>query len=128
MQKRAVRVITNSSYTSSSAPLFLKIRTLPLPDLIRLNVIVFMFKFHNDLLPSIFRNMFQSNDSTHGYPTRKCKDLRQPLAKSTKRTHSIRYVGASVWNTLSNDIKSSTTMSRVKYMYKTNVFKMLLQS
>ena len=122
LQKRAVRLITNSTCRTSSNQLFLKLKILPIFDLIRLNVLIFMYKFHMDLLPSMFNNMFHTNASVHQYPTRSCNDLRPPLARLTLRKHLIRSIGVKEWNSISLDLKSSSTLTRFKRLYKINVF------
>ena len=125
LQKRALRLITNSKFDSPSLPIFVKLCILPVYDLIKLNILLFMYKFHHDMLPKIFMNMFKTNSSFHSYPTRQNHLLRKPIAHSTKRTHSIRFSGAHEWNSISTDLKSSSTLSRFKTIYKRLVFQKL---
>ena len=51
LQKRAIRVITKSSYLASSTPLFAKLRILKLEDVYKLQVLLFMYKAKNGMLP-----------------------------------------------------------------------------
>ena len=125
LQKRAIRLITNSKFDSPSLPIFVKLKILPIFDLIKLNILLFMYKFHYGLLPTLFINMFKTNSSFHSYPTRLCHNLRKPSAHSTKRTHSIRFSGVHEWNSITTNLKSSSTLSRFKTVYKQLVFKKL---
>ena len=70
LQKRAVRIITHSNYNSPSIPLFIKMKILPIQELITLNTLVFMYNFHSGKLPCNFKSMFVSNSSIHSNNTR----------------------------------------------------------
>lgn len=125
LQKRAVRIITSSNFNERSSPLFVKLRTLPLYDLVNLNVLMFMFKFHNGLLPSIFNDMFRTNAQTHNYNTRNSNNLCQPLSRLTSRKQTLRFTGVKEWNSVCNDLRLSKTSSRFKKVYKEQCFKRL---
>ena len=114
---------TNSSYYSPSSPLFVKVRALPVLDLVKVNTLLFMYKFNKGILPSAFLHMFQSNSSLHPYPTRQINNLRQPFSRSILVSHSIRFIGVQEWNSLDNNIKSSSTITRFKFLLKQSVFK-----
>ena len=58
LQKRAVRVITKSSFLSHSEPLFVKLKVLPIYQLYEYNVGIFMFLFNKELLPELFSSLF----------------------------------------------------------------------
>ena len=58
LQKRAVRIISNSKYDSHSDPLFKKFNLLKLKDLIELNVLKLFYKYRNNMLPFYVSNMF----------------------------------------------------------------------
>ena len=125
LQKCAIRLITNSKFDSPSLPIFVKLKILPIFDLIKLNILLFMYKFHYGLLPTLFINMFKTNSSFHSYPTRLCHNLRKPSAHSTKRTHSIQFSDDLEWNSITTNLKSSSTLSRFKTAYKQLVFQKL---
>ena len=54
LQKKAIRIITFTSFTEHSSPLFKDLNIVKLSDIITLQLAVFMYKFHNQLLPSVF--------------------------------------------------------------------------
>ncbi len=58
LQKRAIRIITFSSYCDHSSPLFKYLNLIKLQDLVNICTAVLMFKFHNSLLPSIHLTSF----------------------------------------------------------------------
>ena len=51
LQKRAIRVITKSSYRASSSPLFAKLGIIKLVDVYKLQVSIFMYKAKHGMLP-----------------------------------------------------------------------------
>lgn len=66
LQKKAIRIITNSRYNAHTEPLFKKLRVLPLPDLISYINLQFMHRFTFNLLPVSFQNTWIYNDRVIG--------------------------------------------------------------
>lgn len=58
LQKKASRLITFSRFTEQSSPLFEDLNVMRLSDIIILQFAVFMYKFHYQLLPSVFDTFF----------------------------------------------------------------------
>ena len=58
LQKRAIRIITFSSFFEHTSPLFKSLKIINFSDLVQFVTSVFMFKYHKQLLPSIFSNYF----------------------------------------------------------------------
>ena len=54
LQKRALRIISNSSYLSHTKPLFEKYNTLNIFQIYSKDVGIFMYKYRNGLLPLSF--------------------------------------------------------------------------
>ena len=65
LQKRAMRAITNSEYRAHTASLFSKLEILDIFQVNTLNTAKFMFRYHNNLLPPLFRNLFMTNSQVH---------------------------------------------------------------
>ena len=113
-----MRHITKSDSRSSSLPLFIKLKCLPIFHLVRLNILVFMFKYQKGILPALFHYMFNTNSSFHDYQTRLRDNLRTPIIHSTIRTPSIRFTGVHEWNSINNDVKSSSTFTIFITLFK----------
>lgn len=122
LQKRGVRIITHSSYLSSSTPLFLKLKILPIHESISLETAIFMFKLCNNMLPDLFHNYFTLNSSIHDYNTRNANNIHPPLNRVSITQSSIFYKGTVLWNNLNIDIKSSKTLRQFKRLYKQLLF------
>ena len=54
MQKKAIRLVTNSSYFAHTTPLFIKLNLLKIQDMFKLKLLKFFYKLSYDLLPPYF--------------------------------------------------------------------------
>ena len=70
LQKRAVRIITNSKYDAHKEPLFKDLHLLKINDIFDVQCMKFCYKFSNKTLPNYFRSMFQYNSSLYDIETR----------------------------------------------------------
>ena len=81
LQKRALRITTNSKYNAHTGPLFKQLHLLKLNDIFDVQCLIFCYKFVNEKLSNYFINMFKynyelhdigtrSHDRLHLYPTR----------------------------------------------------------
>ena len=62
LQKKAIRLITNSSYTAHTTPLFIELGLLKIQDKFKLKLLKFYYKLSPNLLPKYFesyRNVIQ---------------------------------------------------------------------
>ena len=123
LQKKAVRIITNSHVQSPSAPLFKELQILSIYDLITLNTLIFMYSINANILPDKFSNMFVSNSNIHNYFTRQRHHYHQPNLRSTSGLNSLIYNGVKKWNNLPYCIKSSSTLTRFRKLCKNLLLK-----
>ena len=70
LQKRAVRIITNSKYNAHTEPLFKDLHLLKITDIFDFQCMKFWYKFSNNTFPNYFRSMFQYNSSFYETETR----------------------------------------------------------
>ena len=54
LQKKALRMITFSSFYHPSSPLYKSLEIIKLPELIKLTVAIFMYKYYYNMLPTAF--------------------------------------------------------------------------
>ena len=124
LQKKAVRIMTFSKFDEHSSPLFKKLNIIKLSDLIKYHISIFMFKFHNQLLPSVFNSYFTSVENIHSYDTRatakKCYYL--PKARTNYGLFSVRYQGPKIWNMIEQQIKLSSSIHQFKQKLKIEFF------
>ena len=107
IQKKVVRIITCSPATAHSAPIFHKLKILPIEKLYLLFVNLFMYKFVTNCLPDIFSDMFICNQNIYDRVTRQACKLLVPKVRLLQSKKSIRYFGVIVWNYTSDHINYS---------------------
>ena len=72
LQKKALRIISNSHYRSHSAPIFKNYNVLNVYDTYKIEIRTFMY----NQLPNGFHNYFVLKDKDPRYPTRKVEDYK----------------------------------------------------
>ena len=108
LQKKALRIITFSSFDHPSSSLYKSLNIIKLPDLVKLTVAIFMYKYHNRLLPTAFQSFFTNVNKVHNYNTRLAskQSFYLPRARTNYAIFNIRFQGPRVWNLLKEDVKS----------------------
>ena len=124
LQKRALRLCTNSHYLAKTNSIFRNHRLLKVKDINILQTAVFMFKLNKALVPNSFKQMFISNKQIHQYYTRTCNNFHLFNPRTLRAHKSIRHRGPDVWHSLSNKIKQCTSL----HSLKTNLKKELIAS
>jgi len=102
-----MRVMTFSKFHEHSSPIFKHLNIVKLPDLVFLNIAVFMCKFHNRRLPSVFDTFFTQVNKRHNYNTRSASNMSYTLPKvrTNYGIFNIRFKGPKVWNSISENLK-----------------------
>ena len=81
---------------------------------------VFMFKWENALLPSIFDDYFVYNSSVHSYDTRMCNALHVTMVKSNLGKELISFKGVLGFNELlKQQFDFNCSLPTIKYKIKT---------
>ena len=81
LQKTAMRVMTFSIFHEHSSPIFKHLNIVKLPDLVFLNIAVFMKKLQNGRLPSVFDTFFTQINERHNYKIRSASNNSYTLPK-----------------------------------------------
>ena len=97
-QKKVMRIITFSRFDEHSTPLFKLLNIIKLCDLVQLHISTFMYKFHNNLLPSYFDAFFTEIRNVHSYNTRDAtnESCYLPRARTNYRLFNIHFQGPKV--------------------------------
>ena len=114
LQKRIVRIITNSNYDAHTLPLIYQYSILRLDDIHSLQLGLFMYSIENRLYPSTFLNMFAKNSQFHSYPARHSTNFRLKLCRTNIKRFTVTSQGPNMLNSLPNDIKTTSTFSSFK--------------
>ena len=84
------------------------LNTVKLPDLVFLNIAVFMYKFHNRRLPSVFDTFFTRVNKKRSYNTRSASNLSYALTKvrTNYGIFNLKFKGPKVWNSMSENLEN----------------------
>ena len=96
LQKRVIRIITDSRPRDSSRQLFKKLGILPL--MLQYIFSLLLFTVHN-------KTLFQMNSEIHSINTRNNSNFHQPLVNLTTYKNGTYYTGIKVFNYLPTHIK-----------------------
>ena len=110
LQKRAVRVITKSSYDTSSRFL---LNWLGLSDRRAKQKANLMYKCINNLAPSYLCNLFSPRTSNYYFRNAK-KKLMLPKPRTDYLKRSFSCSGAILWNNLPEEIRTSNSLGFFK--------------
>ncbi len=118
LQKRAVRIISNSQYLTHTNSLFKNLKILKLQDIVRLEVLKFVYKHKFNKLPHIFQNYFHTSQLHL-----RNSSLIIPRHKTNYRAFSIQVQGAKIFNQFNSKHKVdfSSINSLVKYYIKSTL-------
>ena len=122
LQKRAIRLVTNSVYKAHTAPLFLKLNVLKVYQINHIQVASFMYRVKNKLLPQYFNDMFISNSSVHGCYTRQHNNLHVSYHRLVVTSNSIRVHGVIIWNSIPENLKNANSLKIFRTNYKQILF------
>jgi hypothetical protein len=123
-QKRAIRIIENIRYRDSTKEAFINLKMLKLPELYKVAVLLFVYKYKNGLLPSPFNNFFTTNNQIHHHATRNAHNFRVPLTKLKMASSFIKKTGVDVWNELTNRLDHQMKIG----IFKRSINELLLSS
>ena len=118
LQKRALRIITNSHPRTPSKALFMKYNILPIHDIYKLQIASFMYLFFSHKLPPVFDNLFSLNSSYHNYNTRNRMSVHIPLFKFKISRQSLNLYGPKLWHSIPPNIRNSPSLTSFKKNYK----------
>ena len=114
LQKKVVKCIHSEPLHTHPSPVFKSSNLLKLDDLLKVNILSFVYKATNNLTPSCFQDYFIYNSNIHGYKTRQVE--RGELYKKHRNTtmyglRSMIYHGSSLWNNIPIYIRVSQSHS-----------------
>ena len=121
--KKTVRICTNSHYLAHSPPLFADLNTLTVQAINKLQAALFMYKYHNNLLPDIFTDYFVKANTIHGYNTRQSYMYRPCYFNTHLANNSIKRQGPLIWSSARGsavppNIRDSTSVFSFKTKFK----------
>ena len=118
LQKKAIRLISNSHYLEHTAPIFRSLELLTLYQIFKLNCLLLVHKCVKSNYFIEFKMKLQKNSSVHCYETRNNNLLRPPLERLKLCQKSYLYSSIVLWNSVNDDIKKLNSIITFKKMVK----------
>ena len=91
LQKRAMRLITNSKYNAHSEPIYKKLKCLKVSDIFTLKTLKLHYNIEKRTVPHYFLDMFKSNETTTHHNTRFRHLALKPTSKTATAYNCLRY-------------------------------------
>ena len=115
IQNRAARIVTNSPYDASAAPLIQNLGWPTINNLIRKETATLTYKSLNSLAPVYMRKLFTKYSDDRERSLRSTEtDLRLPLLKTVNGQKAFSYRGAKLWNSLEKEAKLAPSLKTFK--------------
>jgi hypothetical protein len=121
LQKKIIRILTNSSYHAETANLFKNLKILKLSDIITFFTVLLMFKFVRKELPSSFNDMFQWNYDISKKSSRNSNKLYIPTCRTAHYQKSFRFQGVKQWNNIVDQITINWSLPTFKKHIKSQL-------
>ncbi len=111
LQKRAVRIISDSTFLAHTDVLFKNKKILKLHDIVSLETLKFVYKSKLNLLPSNFDNYFNFNEEF------RYSRIQIPRHRTNYRAFSIQIQGAKTYNSFNNSSRLNFTSIKTLKKY-----------
>ena len=108
LQKKIIRLVTNSSYDAHTTPLFRNLNVLKLRDIYKFHAALFMYE----------KILSETPAPRHSYSTRFNSEIRSDFHRLTVTQHSLSFTAPKIWNTIPLSIRSITKLKPFKKSLK----------
>ena len=113
LQKRAIRLVSRSSYRSSTGPLFCSLGILKLEDIHKQQLALFMFKYKYKALPVSCMHYFTVN-LKHSHSTRNTSYFKRVSFRTGVRERCITVRGPRFWDSLPSPLQNCSSFNSLK--------------
>ena len=124
LQKRALRLITNSEFRAASKPLFSKLNLLTLEDICSFQTLQFMAKFKLKLLPVSCYNLLDLPNTSKLHNTRSVIQFKYSHYSNNVSKRCLRHRGPPLWDSLPLSTRNAADI----HSFTRDVFSFLVDS
>ena len=112
LQKKIIRIMTFSPYLAHTETLFINLEILPLDKLILNKIAIMMYKYANDMLPSVMHELYKKNNEIHTYDTRNKDLFRIDSGQKGLNMYVNSYsnISARLWNALMPKLNTNVSL------------------
>ena len=119
LQKKCIRIICKVKYKENTNPLFLKLKTLKLTDIIELNNVNIVYRAYIKSLPLNIQCFFE--DKEHNYSTRNKSKFAVKYARTNSKSMCVTIKGVKLWNAVDFNLQNCNTVYQFRKKYKRNL-------
>ena len=101
LQKKVIRIISNTDYLAHSSKLFLNLKLLKLDDIMKFQLGTFIYKLKYNKLP----NVIPHNENIHSHNTRNKNGYLIPSVRTNCRKFTVGYAGPILWNSFPQKLR-----------------------
>ena len=105
LQKKAIRIISNTDYLAHSSKLFLNLKLLKLDDIMKFQLGTFLYKLKYNKLPNVIPHMFVTSENIHSHNTRNKNGYLIPSVRTNCRKCTVGYAGPILWNSFPQKLR-----------------------
>ena len=105
LQKKAIRIITNSKFRDPSAPILYMLKILPVFKVFELNCLKFMYRCLYENSFPYFKERLMNLNSSHDHATRYKSRLLPPFERLELCKNAFFCKSIHLWNNLNSNIK-----------------------
>jgi len=110
LQKKALRIITFSSYSAPSLPIYKKLNLLNIHQINDFLIGSFSYNLNNKTLPCYFNDFCTENNKIHNHYTRTSNNLHKIVNRTNYGKHSTRNKIINTWNNIPIAIRKSISL------------------
>ena len=110
IHNKIIKYMKDSNETNSQA--YSSLGILNIPNLYKYEIIKLVFNMRNGVTPNAFKNFINCIDHKYGTRSRNIGNYNIPQPNTQRDKTSIKYQGATIWNTLPVDLKKCTIKSK----------------
>merc|ERR1711942_429492 len=114
LQNKLLKVLYKLPFRTDTNVMHLNLDILKVKDIYKYRIQKFVYESLNKTCIIQFHNFYTYINDIHPLNTRQQNQLHRARFKTKYGEHSLKYYGAGLWNSLSNDIKQSKSLYTFK--------------
>ena len=118
LQKCVVLLVIGAGRYDHTFPIFQKLNILNSRNMYLYSVLIFLYKYNQQILPESFSEFFIFNNDVHDYQTRQQYDFHTPFSRCFQRSKALRSFGVEINNYFRNHINFRSSFVAFKYEAK----------
>jgi hypothetical protein len=121
LQKRGIRLISKAGYRDHTGPLFLKLKLLKLPELIKLKTAKIAFKAFQNNLPVNIQNRYVQTNNIYGTRQMSNLNFKKCYSRTTQKSLCPIIRSINIWNNCDKHLKISKSIFAFKKLFKNSL-------